>query len=82
MLHIPYVLGVCSVPYRPQHRIQPQEATAIWNTAGHYGRGKESLNDFLPAIKCFSMDMTLITYTHLVSTSHMALPQSAEPQKV
>ena len=84
MLHIPCVLAVHSGPYHPHHRIQPQEATAIWNTAGHCGKGKESLNGFLPTIKWFSMDVTPITYTHnsSVSTSHMALPQSAEPQEV
>lgn len=84
MLHIPCVLAVCSVPYHPHHRIWPHEATAIWSTAHHCGKGKESLNGFLPAIKCFSIEMTPITYTHnsLVSTSHMAPPPSAEHQEV
>lgn len=80
----PCVLAVHSVPYCPHHRIQSQEANAIWITADRCGGGKGSLNGFLPAIKCFRLEVTPITYSHnsLVGSSHMALPQPAEHQEM
>lgn len=40
--------------------------------------GKRALHGFVPEIKCFSMEVTLTTYTHnsLAHMSHVLPPQS------